>query len=86
VAVVDARVIALGLNDQVWEDHTFRGAARRRLARLPGDALRERARARGAELGLPCHPALGAEGTASLAEIVVEFFAGGSRRGREESP
>lgn len=85
-SVVDARVIALGLNDQVWEDYTFRGAARRRLARLPVDVLRERALARGAELGLPCHPALGAEGSDALAEIVVEFFAGGSRRGREESP
>lgn len=74
-SVVDCPVIALGLNDQVWEEHVFRGAARRRLVRLPGDALRDHAIARGLDLGLPCHPALGAEGIAALAETVVEFFA-----------
>jgi uncharacterized NAD-dependent epimerase/dehydratase family protein len=74
-SVVDCPVIALGLNDQVWEEHVFRGAARRRLVRLPGDELQERARARGVELGLPCHPALGAPGVAALTETVVEFFA-----------
>jgi uncharacterized NAD-dependent epimerase/dehydratase family protein len=74
-SVLDCRVLALALNDQVWEEHTWRGARRMRLGRLPESALRERARERGAELGLPCHGALDAEGVASLAEIVVDFFA-----------
>jgi uncharacterized NAD-dependent epimerase/dehydratase family protein len=78
-SVLDCKVIALALNDQVWEDHAFRGTTRRRLARLPESALREQARTRAAELGLPCHPALGEEGTRALAEAVVEFFAAPER-------
>jgi uncharacterized NAD-dependent epimerase/dehydratase family protein len=74
-SVLDCQVIALALNDQVWEEHAFRGAVRRRLARLPADTLSQRAAERAAETGLPCYPALGEEGTAQLAEIVVDFFA-----------
>jgi uncharacterized NAD-dependent epimerase/dehydratase family protein len=78
-SVLDCRVLALALNDQVWEEHTFRGARRLRLGRMPAIALRDRARERGAELGLPCHAALGEEGPRALAEIVVDFFAAGRR-------
>jgi uncharacterized NAD-dependent epimerase/dehydratase family protein len=74
-SVAGGVVIALALNDQVWEEHAFRGATRRRLGRLGGDALASAALARGAELGLPCHPALGAEGAAALAALVIRFFA-----------
>ncbi len=74
-SVVDCEVIALALNDQIWEDFTWRGVTRRRLARLPAGARAERARDRGAEIGLPCHPALGAEAIGRLAEVVVDFFA-----------
>ncbi len=74
-SVLDCKVIALALNDQVWEEHTWRGARRMRLGRLPASALADRARERSAELGLPCHPALGREGVGSLAEVVVDFFA-----------
>jgi len=76
-SVLDCPVLALALNDQAWEEHTRRGAKRMRLARLPAGALAERARERAAETGLPCHAALGGEGTARLAEIVVDFFAQG---------
>jgi uncharacterized NAD-dependent epimerase/dehydratase family protein len=74
-SVLDCRVLALALNDQVWEERTWRGATRSRLVRLPESALRERARERGAEIGLPCHGALGEEEVARLAAIVVDFFA-----------
>jgi uncharacterized NAD-dependent epimerase/dehydratase family protein len=74
-SVLDCPVLALALNDQVWEEHTFRGARRMRLGRLPESALAQHARERGAEMGLPCHPALGAEGIGALAAIVVGFFA-----------
>lgn len=77
-SVVDCKVIALALNDQVWEEHAFRGTQRRRLTRLPEHALAQSARERSDELGLPCHPALGEAGTAALAEIVVDFFAAGA--------
>jgi uncharacterized NAD-dependent epimerase/dehydratase family protein len=78
-SVLDCKVLALALNDQVWEEHTFRGTARRRLARLPESALRVQALARATEVGLPCHPALGEEGARALAEAVVEFFAAPER-------
>lgn len=74
-SVADCKVIALSLNDQVWEEHLFRGTARRRLARLPAEALAERARVHAQAFGLPCYPALGAGGAAALAEVVVDFFA-----------
>jgi hypothetical protein len=74
-SVLDCPVLSLALNDQVWEEHTFRGVTRSRLVRLPESVLRERARERGAELGLPCHGALGDEEVARLAGIVVDFFA-----------
>jgi uncharacterized NAD-dependent epimerase/dehydratase family protein len=77
-SVLDCKVLALALNDQVWEEHEWRGTMRRRLARLSDRALAHRAEERGAEMGLPCHPALGDEGTAKLAGIAVDFFASAS--------
>ncbi len=74
-SVLDCPVLALALNDQVWEEHLFRGSRRSRLIRLPASELAERARARSAELGLPCHAALGAEGIEALARIAADFFA-----------
>jgi uncharacterized NAD-dependent epimerase/dehydratase family protein len=74
-SVLDCKVIALALNDQVWEEHAFRGTTRRRLARLPASRLAEEAQARSAELGLPCFPALGDEGAQGLSQAVIDFFA-----------
>lgn len=74
-SVAGGTVIALAQNDQVWEAHAYRGATRRRLGRLSRDELASAALARGAEIGLPCHAALGAEGAAALAAVVVGFFA-----------
>jgi uncharacterized NAD-dependent epimerase/dehydratase family protein len=73
-SVAGGTVIALALNDQVWEDHAYRGTMRRRLGRLPPDALAASARARAEEIGLPCHPVLGVEGASALATTVVRFF------------
>jgi hypothetical protein len=48
-------------------------------AHLPEPALARAAAERAAEMGLPCHPALG-EGPARLAEIAVDFFASAGPR------
>lgn len=74
-SVLDCKVIALALNDQVWEEHAFRGSVRRRLTRMPDHAAAQSARERGADIGLPCHPALGEAAAAALAGVVVDFFA-----------
>lgn len=83
-SVLDCRVLALALNDQVWEEHAWRGTTRLRLARLPAPALVDHTRRMGTEMGLPCHPALGDEGAARLAEVVVDFFAGAAPAGVAE--
>lgn len=82
-SVLSARVIAAAFGDQVWEEQAWKGVQRRRRARLPEDALRERLSAWEARLGIPCCGVLSEEGRARLGQIVVDFFAGAGAPGAD---
>lgn len=80
-SVLDCRVLAVALGDQVWQEREWKGVSRRRLVRLEPAAHAESLATWERRLRLPCVPVLG--GAERLAEIVANHFATAGPAGAE---